>query len=456
MTPASAPEDALGALEAGGTTNGAAAGTDRGRAPARAAARPSDFDLADLAPANAFRSAAIRAAFDAPQRLWAVLRTCLPTFRAGGLLFVLRAEDVREVLENHDAFHTPFEDKTRTLNGPETWQNFVLGMQDGADYRALHDEVMAAFPRSDVAATVSTLAADHAQAIVAAQERTFDAVEGLITLSATRIVRDYFGVDIPPEEETAFGHWTIAMNNWLFGDPSDNWRYRRAAKAGAGALAARVDASIATGGRPGTVIERLVNTPGMTDERRRVHIVGMIVGFVPTNTMAAGHILDMLLRRPAMMRAACDAVQARDDARLGRALFEAMRFKPLNPGPFRVCARDYTIAAGTWRARRVLAGTKLLVGTHSAMFDGRQVDRPHLYDIDRAPGIYMLFGHGLHWCTGIYIAEAHVVQTFKALLAWGPVRRAAGADGRITRIGPFPRHLAVTLPSDASTARSGA
>ena len=66
--------------------------------------------------------------------------------------------------------------------------------------------------------------------------------------------------------------------------------------------------------------------------------MGMIDGFVPTNTMACGHILEMLLRKPVFMAHAQAAASADDDALLKRCLFEAMRFKPLNPGPFRSCA----------------------------------------------------------------------------------------------------------------------
>ena len=79
----------------------------------------------------------------------------------------------------------------------------------------------------------------------------------------------------------------------------------------------------------------------------RAILIGMIDGFVPTNTMAGGHILEMLLRKPVFMARAQAAASADDDALLKRCLFEAMRFKPLNPGPFRSCAEDYTIASST-------------------------------------------------------------------------------------------------------------
>ena len=55
-----------------------------------------------------------------------------------------------------------------------------------------------------------------------------------------------------------------------------------------------------------TVLGRLLTmqangAPGLSDEVIRSYLIGLITGFVPTNTMAAGHMLEMLLRRPDFM-----------------------------------------------------------------------------------------------------------------------------------------------------------
>ena len=182
---------------------------------------------------------------------------------------------------------------------------------------------------------------------------------------------------------------------------------------------------------------------GLTDEIIRCYLIGMISGFVPTNTMAAGHILEMLLRRPDFMTAAQAAARSGDDDLLERCLFEAMRFMPLNPGPFRACARDYVLAKGTSRATLVKAGSKLLASTQSAMFDNQFVERPNDFNPGRSPADYILFGWGLHWCVGAFIARAQITQTLKALLLKQNLRRARGADGQLQLLGPFPEHLVV-------------
>ena len=159
--------------------------------------------------------------------------------------------------------------------------------------------------------------------------------------------------------------------------------------------------------------------------------------------MAAGHILEMLFRRPDFFEQSRAAAIAGDDDLLKRCLFEAMRFMPLNPGPFRKCVQDYTVAEGTSRAKTIRAGTKMLASTQSAMFDERQVKDPYKYDPDRPPTDYMLFGYGLHWCVGIFIAETQITQTLKALLVKKGLRRAQGKAGQLRLLGPFPEHLTV-------------
>jgi hypothetical protein len=55
----------------------------------------------------------------------------------------------------------------------------------------------------------------------------------------------------------------------------------------------------------------------------------------------------------------------------------------------------------------------------------------------------MLFGYGLHWCTGAFIAAAQITQTMKALLVQPNLRPAKGDAGAMQNLGPFPQHLTV-------------
>jgi cytochrome P450 len=183
--------------------------------------------------------------------------------------------------------------------------------------------------------------------------------------------------------------------------------------------------------------------PACTDAQIRAILSGMVTGFVPTDTMAAGHMLEILLKNREAMLAARAAALADDDDLLRRCLFEAMRFKPLNPGPFRRCVKACTVAAGTWRARRFSPGDQILAGTWPAMFDERRYTNPDAFDADRPESQYMLYGYGLHWCIGAPMANVQITQSFKALLKAGLPRPVAGEGGEMRLFGPFPHRLIV-------------
>jgi cytochrome P450 len=179
-----------------------------------------------------------------------------------------------------------------------------------------------------------------------------------------------------------------------------------------------------------TILERLVapykEQKAEVDPQVRAFLMGMIVGFVPTNTIAGGHILEMLLKEEDFRKEARKAALSGDDDLLKHCLFEAMRFMPLNLGPFRICERDHVIAAGRPHAGKIKKGQKVLASTMSAMMDAQKVDRPYEFVPSRPASDYMLFGYGIHWCAGVFIAQAQITQTFKALLQQPKLERGCG------------------------------
>jgi cytochrome P450 len=429
--------------------------SESGGAPASAAAMfdspGSDFDPKDLQSAPGLKTSFTSWLLSNLPVVLRLMRRFWPIapIPFAGLTFVTRYDDVQEVLANDKAFPVPFGDKVKELNdGP----NFVLGMESGPDYWLYQRQVMRAFRREDIADIVTPMAESYSREIVEGSNGRLDAIEGLITLVPTRISEDYYGIVLRPEQRVPFSQWTFAMSMYMFADPFNDPKLKPPALAGGRAVRAVVDASIAAarsaslGGD--TVARRLLamqanDADGPSDEIIRTYLVGMIAGFVPTNTMAAGNIIDVLLQRPAFLATAREAARDGDDERLRRCLFEASRFKPINPGPFRVCGADATVALGTSRAKRFKTGDILLVSTQSAMFDERRVADPWAFDPDRPPTDYMLFGHGLHWCLGAFIAQAQITQTLKQLLLRKNLRRAAGPSGKLQHLGSFPQHLMV-------------
>jgi len=386
--------------------------------------------------------------FDEPQWWMGLLRRFWPVARfPGGWAMVTRFEHVQEVLAKENVFPVPFGERMMEMtSGP----NFVLGMQDGPEYQRQHAQILQAFRRDDVAATVAPLSAKFAADIVGGCGGRIDAIEDLITRVPTLLCESYYGV--PIQDKRLFAQWTIAMSGYMFGPPGKRPENAETAVIAAHCIRPVIDNAIrdakAAASRPDTILARFVamqeqGAEGLTDEVIRGHLFGMITGFVPTNTIAAGNVLEMLLRRPDFMARARAAALADDDDLLRRCLFEAMRFMPINPGPFRICREDYTIAKGRNDATTIRAGTRMLVSTQSAMFDEHKVHEPFEFNPDRASSEYMLFGHGLHWCIGAYIAGAQITQTFKPLLKRSGLRRSAGDDGKMHRLSVFPVHLSV-------------
>jgi cytochrome P450 len=383
-----------------------------------------------------------------PRWIWWLLRRFWPIVNVAGWAVVTRHDDVAEVLGRHDVFTVPFAAEIARLNdGMDPGTPFILGIDDKAKHDEQLKRVMQAFKREEVKARVVDPCYRFAQGILAsATPRRFDAIGGLLTRVPLDLCRDYYGVYIANDGETLqkFAYATLDVSAHLFGPPPI--KTDQASDIAANYIRAVVDRAIAAEmERPkhsDTVLGQLAQN-GVATNVIRAFLTGMIVGFVPTNTIASGYMLEMLLSKPDFMQQAQQAAVAGDDDLLKACLFEAMRFMALNPGPFRICSRDYTLAADTCRAKTLAKGTKVLPATESAMFDSSQVENACQFDPHRAASDYMIFGYGIHWCAGVFIAQAQITQTFKALLRQPKLRRAPEPYDRLQWRGTFPDHLFV-------------
>ena len=394
-------------------------------------------------------SAIVKRLVDQPQWWMGLLRRFWPIARVPFTRWaiVTRFEDVQEVLATEQVFRVPFGPRMMQLMpGPK----FVLAMDDSDEYRRQRRQIMEVFRLEDIAEIVAPRSAALAEEILAGCGGRIDAIEGLLTRVPTLLCKEYYGVDFP--DAKLFAEWLSAISSYLFGPPSDKPDSNEAlARDAADSVRTVIDQAIraAKQGQVGaqTIVARLVRMQGAeggepSDEMIRAELLGMLTGLVPTNTIASGNVLEMLLRRADFRACAEAAARADDDERLWRCLYETMRFKPINVGPFRQCAEDYTIADGSSRAKRIPAGTRLLASTQSAMFDERGVVNPKEFNPDRHKHESMVFGYGLHWCIGAFLAGAQITQTFKPLLKRG-MRRAPGRDGQLRTIGLMPAHLTV-------------
>jgi cytochrome P450 len=368
----------------------------------------------------------------------------------GGIAWITQYDDVREALSRPDVFEVPFGCKMEFL--VPTSCPFILSVDGGDAYRRGLDAIMKAFPLGELDC-ISKISARTAEAIMDAHPHQIDAVSKLILGVPVQVCCDYYGLDV---SNCDFGLWLLAISDYVFTKIGKDEVARAAARPATERLLAVVDAAISRvkpGHATNTIVGQFVTEQQAASARGdsalpadALHstIVGMTVGYVAVATMAGGHILEVLLRRDDAMTAAVRAARDDNDELLTRCLLEALRLYPINPGPWRICHEDYTFAANTWGRRHIRRGTKVLVGTQSAMRDPRRVTAPGKFDPYRDSSDSMVFGTGLHWCVGAPLAIAQMTQTFKPLLRRAPVRRAPGLAGRTRYLGSFPEHLTVT------------
>lgn len=386
------------------------------------------------------------AAIRDPEPIFAILRKIKPILIAGDIALITRFEDVQEVLSRDDAFQVTYAQKMEVVTGG---RNFFLGMQNSPEYERDVAHMRSAVRRADVASVIVPFVSETARQLVAAADGSIDVVALSQTVPAGLIAK-YFGC--PPPSERELVDWGTVLFQYLFIDLNNDPALAAAARDAAQkarlwldeTIAARKAHPVADDDVLGRCLAmQQIGLPAMDDVDIRNNLLGLLVGAIPTTSKCCAQALDQLLDRPAELAGAQAAALSGDDALLAQYVFEALRFNPNNPGVFRIAAEDYTVARGQLRSVTIAKGTTVIAATQSAMFDDSQVDRPHDFRLDRPPYVYMHFGYGLHSCFGRYINQVQIPGILKALLASGPIRRAAGDAGKLRYSGPFPSRLQV-------------
>jgi cytochrome P450 len=365
-----------------------------------------------------------------------------------GTAFVMRYQDVVEVLDRNADFEVVYEPKMQAITSGE---NFFLGMQDTALYTRDTSNMRLAMRRDDVAAIVEPLARARAEKLLAQASNRIDVPQDLTLPVPTAIVTDYFG--IATAQNSDLTAWATLMFWYLFIDLAGDPALDRRALDAAAACRAAIDAAIAGRKASGEVkddvlgrclVMQKANLPGMDDLGIRNNLIGLVIGAIPTISKACVQTLEQLLERPQALASAQAAARSGDDALFAAHVFEAFRFNPVNPVIYRRAARDTTIAAGSLRARSIPAGTIVMASNLSAMFDPLKIESPESFRTDRPWGEYILWGYGMHTCFGAHINRAVMPAILKPLLAKPGLRRAAGDAGKIDTGGtPFPQHFGV-------------
>lgn len=375
-------------------------------------------------------------------------RRIVQAYENSGTAIITRDKDVREVLDHNWAFQVVYAPKMDKITGSG---NFFLGMQNTSEYTRDVSNMRLAARREDIASILAPFVAAEAAQCIAKANGRLDLPQTLTLPLLARMVGRYFGTPGPSEQ--AMIEWTTAMFWYLFidlaGTPDVETRALDAAEKCRDYLDTEIAKRKANPRSQEDVLGRCLQmqsagVPGLDDLGIRNNLIGLIIGFIPTISVACVQALDILLDRPDELRGAQAAAAAGDDERLAAYLFEALRFNPLNPIIYRRAAADYVVAKGTLRARRIPKDTMVLAANLSAMFDAWTVPDADSFRLDRPWSTYILFGYGLHACFGEHINRAVIPQILKPLLAQQGLRRAAGKKGQVDRGGtPLPIHMIV-------------
>jgi Dyp-type peroxidase family len=428
------------------------------------------FDFASIAPTSKLAALKANLALKALPAIYAVARIFSPILHLGGIYHITRDAQVRDVLSRPQTFTVPFGLEMAELAGGPV---FALGLDGGAhtkQNKLLRDVID---PIKDKR-TVIDLTGRFARGYLENSRGRIDAIDDVIKGTVSEVCIRYFGFLV--SDRNAFADWTISASALLFGDPTGNPKVRELALNGAARLRAVFDASIAKAKKwhsenpdksdqVDTIVDRLVklqrvqsDTDPISDDQIRAILFGLVSGFIPTNTLAAGKMLDVLVRRPEAFRLAVAAAQRGQDGRedIKRILLEAGRLNPtLSPGQWRYCAHEASIEVDG-RIKIIPAGSVLMVSTMSAMRDGRVIASPTDFDPNRRgpDGKWqepdLLFGHGVHHCIGKYLAIEQITEGFMALLSMPGITPAAGKAGKLKSIGPFCRNLEMVFETPTS------
>ena len=373
----------------------------------------------------------------------------IPVVRYKGRRYsaIFRHEDVQEVLFRSDAFHVPYADKLNVIMGGG---NIFLGENNVSRFEREKSTMRIAVPRSEAKSLVRNEVTRLANEVIDGAGGAIDVAMQLTQDVTTRFFGPYFGT--PGPDVKTFSDWARALFKFQFADIANDPTVLAETTPIAKHMRAYVDDVVAARknnrGVHDDILERSLKlqeegNAWLSDEQIRNNLIGFIVGGLPQPPMIVPQLIDVLLDRPMELAAAIKAAQDNDDVLFPKYLFEALRYNPLTPGLFRTCTKDFIVAKGTGRAKKIPAGATVFAATRSAMFDGRVFSKPKAFRTDRPDYAYMHFGYGMHICFGLYINMQLVPAICKALLTRGSVRRKAGGEGKLQMDGIFAKKLVV-------------
>jgi cytochrome P450 len=379
---------------------------------------------------------------------FAELRDNRPILASPMATLVSRFRDVEEILHRETIFSVgPYLPRMMGVIGP-----FVLSQDITPGYD--HDiSIMHLVVRREdlswVKEIVSRVAAEIVDDLFAGSAPV-DIVQTLTRKVPVRLADEYYGFSAPDDEQMMA--WARACFREFFINLLNDPAVRAPAVTAGAEMRARLELLVAERrlldlGLRDDVLSRLLHlqrsghAASLDDDGVCRTLAGLVIGMVETTSQAAVQALLVLLASPAMLGPAAAAARADDDDALAALVFEALRFRPINPMVVRVAKQDYMLAAGEPHQTLIRAGTPVFALTWSAMFDPRVVEAPNEFRPGRPDETYLHFATGRHACYGRYISAVQIPQILKPLLKRDGLHLAAPPSYD----GTFPQTLMVAV-----------
>jgi Dyp-type peroxidase family len=207
---------------------------------------------------------------------------------------------------------------------------------------------------------------------------------------------------------------------------------------------------------------------GDIDEHIRAILAELLVGGIYTAGKAFANIIDLALdhrriepriaglfvgdgsRRADLMTVLREVCSTADEGtrerRLDAFIGECLRFRPVSPVLFRLCAADAKVGG-----QDVCKGDLVCALVQTANMDPGKFNAPRDFRLDRDPGTYLHFGPpgGPHRCLGEHIAMAELRSMLMAIADLKELRRAAGPKGELEELLRLPQSMVVRFTPEA-------
>ncbi|MFI7499786.1 cytochrome P450 [Streptomyces sp. NPDC049687] len=333
---------------------------------------------------------------------------------------VARDTDVREVLRRPEDFSSEGALRPDVMPSPAALAVLGSGFggrpvvvgTDGETHQRLRLPLVRGLSPARVAA-VLPYAAERAAALV--EEFAGDGRVELMAAYARRLPGEVIGriVGLDPADVPAVVHGGHRAEELLFRPLTEEEQVAAAEDAVAAQhildRCARERAAEPREDLCSEIVASVATVPGeLTLEQRHEavsHLQNLLIAGHLTTTALIGTTVLHLLRHPRQWELLCA-----EPERIPAAVEEAARHDTALQGFRRVTTRPLTLA-GT----ELPAGTSLFVAFGGAGRDGARHERPDEFDITRAPGRHLAFGHGPHACPGAQLAREQLRLTLTEL-----------------------------------------